>query len=361
VPIFHRRRIFLQLGASLTLSVMLAQCGAGGSSGELSRAGGASKNSGFIFKGIHHVSFSNVEYSTVAGKVSQDALAATGANWAGVVLLWFMPTSGSSSIAPATTTPSDNDVVAAITELHAKGLKVNLKPIVYPLDGWQGTIDPVDVNGWFASFNNFILHYAAMAANNHVEMLTFGTEYKLMSAGGNLSSWTDTITQIRNVYSGLLAYNANAGAVADEYTSVSFWNLVDVIGLDAYFSLTNHADPTVAEIKAAWSMNWRGENLVAAIQNFASAYPNRTVIFSEIGYQSKSGTNTNPWDWGTPGPVDDGEQQDCYEAMYEVWSQQASIKGNFWWDWPVAKPNLATDTDYSTWTKPAEGVLNTWQ
>lgn len=353
--------VLLRIIAMCTLLLLLVNCGGSGSYGGGGNNGSSGTiSSGFTYRGIHHVSFSNVEYSTSAGKASQDALASTGANWAGVVLLWFMPTSGSNSIAPASTTPSDNDVVAAITELHAKGVKVNLKPIAYPLDGWQGTINPTDVNGWFASFNNFILHYAAIAANNNVEMLTFGTEYKMMSGSANLANWTNTIDQIRNVYSGLLAYGANASAVGDEYTSVSFWSLTDVIGLDAYFSLTNHPDPTVAELKAAWSMNWRGENLLAAIQNFAGAYPNQPVIFTEIGYQSKSGTNTNPWDYGTPGPVDDNEQQNCYEAMYEVWSQQTAIKGNFWWDWPVAQPVLATDTDYSTWTKPAESVLQTW-
>jgi hypothetical protein len=47
--------------------------------------------------------------------------------------------------------------------------------------------------------------------------------------------------------------------------------------------------------------------------------------------------------------------------MYEVWSQQSAIKGNFWWAWPVPAPNVSTDTDYSTWKKPAEGIEQTWQ
>jgi hypothetical protein len=59
--------------------------------------------------------------------------------------------------------------------------------------------------------------------------------------------------------------------------------------------------------------------------------------------------------------VDDTEQRDCFEAMYEVWSQQTAIKGKFLWAWPVQPPVLATDTDYNPRNKPAETILLTWQ
>ena len=321
-------------------------------------------SSGFTYKGNTHVSWSNGEYSGANGTTSQDALAASGGNWAGVLVTWYMPTAVSTSIAAANNTPSDADVIAAITEFHNKGMKVMLKPHVDVQDGtWRGAISPSSASAWFTSFNNFILHYANIAKAYNVEMLCFGTEYKSMSGAVNAAAWANTISQIRSAYPapGLLAYAANSAAVGDEYTTVSFWNLVDVIGLDGYFSLTNHADPTLSELIAAWSMNKNSENVIAAVQNFAASYPNQPVIFTEIGYRSVAGGNINPWDFTTGSIVDDTEQRNCYEAMYEVWSQQTAIKGNFWWAWPVPQPVLATDTDYSTWTKPAQGILQTWQ
>src|SRR6185503_1412806 len=99
----------------------------------------ASVNSGFTLNGITHVSWSAGEYSTAAGKMSQDALAAAGGNWAGVMVTYYMPTYISTTIAPTSggpSTPSDADVVAAIGELHAMGLKVMLKPHVDTLDGY---------------------------------------------------------------------------------------------------------------------------------------------------------------------------------------------------------------------------------
>lgn len=325
-------------------------------------------NSGFAYNGITHVSWSTGEYSSAGGKTSQDALAGVQGNWAGVMVTWYMPTYTSTTIAPNSggpSTPSDADVIAAIGELHAMGMKVMLKPHVDPLDGsWRGQIAPTDVNAWFASYDTFIMHFAQLAQANGVELLCIGTELASMSGASYLANWTNIISQIRSAYSGPLAYAANAATTnGDEYTSVSFWSQVDVIGLDGYFSLTNHAHPTLGELISAWSSNKNGENIIAAVKNFAAAHPSQPVIFTEIGYRSVAGGNINPWDWSNPAlnQVDDIEQRNCYEAMYEVWSQQTAIRGNFWWAWPVPAPNLSSDTDYSTWNKPAEGIEQTWQ
>ena len=321
----------------------------------------AAQKSNFIYSGITHVSWSQGEYSSAAGATSEDALAATGAGWAGVLVTWYQANATATTIAPANNTPTDADVVAAITELHAKGLKVMLKPHVDGSDGsWRGTFQPSDVNAWFSSFTNFILHYAALAQSNGVEMLCFGTEFKDLS-GANLSNWTNVINLIRGVYSGKLTYAANATGSSDEFTSVVFWDQVDVIGLDAYVPLTDHADPTLAQLVSAWSNNRYGDNFVAAVTNFKGAHPSTPLIFTEIGYRSVAGTNEAPYDFSITGAVDGIEQQNCFEAMYEVWSQHPTImSGNFWWDWAVPQPG-SNDTDYTPWNKPAETLLQAWQ
>jgi hypothetical protein len=317
-------------------------------------------NSGFVYKGITHVSWSNGEYNSSAGTSAQDAMAATGGSWAGVLATQYMATKTSTTI--ATPTPSDADVIAAIQEFHAKGLKVMLKPHVDVTDGtWRGQIAPSDTAAWFQSFTTFITHYAQIAQNNNVEMLCFGTEYASMSGSANQISWDNVIDSVRAIYTGPLTYAANATFATDEFTSVSFWDKVDVIGLDAYFPLTNHSDPTVAQLVAAWSGNMNGENILADIQNFSNAHPGKPLIFTEIGYRSAAGTNTKPYDFSFTAPVDNTEQQNCFEAMYEVWSAQTSwMQGSFWWAWPVPVPS-STDTDYNPRNKPAQTVLENWQ
>jgi hypothetical protein len=321
----------------------------------------AAQHAAFTYHGATHVSWNAVEYSTATGTASQDALAATGTGWAGVLVTWYQANKDATSITAANNSPTDNDVIAAITELHSKGVKVMLKPHVDGADGsWRGTFTPSDVDAWFASYTNFITKYAILAQAQGVEMLCFGTEFVQLSGSANSARWASVIATIRANYTGPLTYAANATYGGDEFTSVSFWNLVDVIGLDAYFPLTNHSDPTIAELVAAWSNNKNGEDIVSAVQNFAGAHPGKPLIFTEIGYRSLAGTNTAPYDFTLSGAVDNMEQQDCFEAMYEVWSQHTFVmNGNFWWAWPVPAPGTG-DTDYNPRDKPALTVLENW-
>ena len=157
-----------------------------------------------------------------------------------------------------------------------------------------------------------------------------------------------------------LTYAANATFPADEFTAVSFWDQLDVMGLDAYFTLTNQNNPTLAQLTSAWTANANNENLVATIQNFASSRQ-KSVIFTELGYKSVDGANTRPWDFGLSGAQDLNEQRDCYEAAFAVWSQRtAFMKGILWWAWPVPAP-ASNDTDYNPRGKPAGTVLTSWQ
>ena len=319
-----------------------------------------STKSAFEYKGITHVSWWHGEYSTSTAAASEADIATTGSNWAGLLLTQYMASRTSATIAPTDQTPTDTDLVTAIAQLHNSGLKVMLKPHVDVSDGsWRGQIAPASVPVWFQNFTTFITHYAQLAQTNGVEMLCIGTEYVTMSGSANKVAWESVIAAVRAVYSGKIVYAANATYAADEFTSVSFWDSVDVIGLDAYFPLTNHADPTVSELVAAWSANRNGENIVQSVVNFAAAHPGKPVVFTEIGYRSVAGANISPWDYSTGSAVDNTEQQNCYEAMYRVWSQHPEVKGNFWWDWPVSPPGPG-DTDYNPRNKPAETTMQNW-
>ena len=91
----------------------------------------ATTKSGFLYRGITHTSYQPNEYNTGAGTTSQDALAATGATWAGVLVTQYQANATANAIAlDPNRTPTNAAVVAAITELHNQKLKVMLKPHV---------------------------------------------------------------------------------------------------------------------------------------------------------------------------------------------------------------------------------------
>jgi uncharacterized protein (TIGR03437 family) len=324
--------------------------------------------SGFQYNGIVHTSWSPTEYTTPAATTSRQELASTHASWASVLVTWYQDTVTSTTIAPvASTTPTDAAVEHAIQELHSLGLKVMLKPhvdLTYPVNGqWRGNINPGagNMDVWFASYTSFIVKYAQMAQAQGVEGLIMGTELVEMTGSANQSRWKAVIDAIRSNYSGLLVYGANATYLGDEFMSVSFWQWVDLIGLDGYVPLTDHADPKLAELVAAWRNNRWGQDFFAAVQNLNAAYQ-KPIIFTELGYVSAAGTNEAPYAYGiTPPPAyDPTEQRNCYDTFFLVWSPQSSwVKGVFWWDWEVTEPAPGS-LAYPPWGRPAEDVLRAW-
>ncbi len=324
--------------------------------------------SGFTYNGMVYVSYQSGEYlETPQGPNGAAAIRATGAAYASVVATQYEQTYTSNTIAPETAnspgynsstdplSPTDDAVVAAIANLQSQGLTVVMKPQVDSLDGkFRGEFAPTNVADWFASYQNFILHYAQIASQNNVGTLIIGTEFVSLSGAAYKSYWENIIAQLRSSYPNLtLVYGANSTYAQDEFTTVSFWDKVDIIGVDGYFPLTGHADPTVAELVAAWTNNTNGLNIVAALKNLQSTY-NKPLIFTELGYVSAPGTNEAPYASAAPGAAyDPTEQNNCYEAFFEVFSQQSSwMKGVFWWAWNVSPPG-STDTGYTPQNKPA--------
>ncbi|HET7293328.1 MAG TPA: hypothetical protein VFM88_12955 [Vicinamibacteria bacterium] len=342
------------------LACALAACGS--SDSPTPSPSPSSSPSRFEFNGINHVSFWHDEYQYPDAGVSRRELAATRANWAGVLVTWYMARRDASQVAPdPQRTPTDAAVRQAIAELRGQGLKVMLKPHVDVQDGtWRGTIAPADETAWFASYAAFVSRYAALAQETGAELFCVGTELVTLSGARHAGSWSAVIAAVRGRYGGPLTYAANAVSAADEFTSVSFWAQLDYLGLDAYTPLTDALAPTRQQLAAGWSRNRFGENMLAAFRNWQASW-NKPVLFTEIGYRSGDGANRAPWDFGVPLAPDTGEQADCYAAAFEVWTREAAwMRGLFWWSWSVPVP-AAGDTGYEPRRKPAEDVLRQWQ
>jgi serralysin len=345
---------------ALFVALTLTACGSTG--GGPSDPATPAPTGRFLYNGLDHVSWWHDEYLSAEASSSRRALATTSANWAGVLVTWYMPDKNSTIIEPdLLQTPTDEAVRRAIQELRSQGQKVMLKPHVDVKDGtWRGTITPADKNAWFQSYRTFILHYAALAQETGVELLCVGTELATLSDARSADEWSDVIAGVRGTFGGLLTYAANATSPADEFTSVSFWGRLDVLGLDAYVPLTDKINPTREELVRAWTRNRYGADMVAAFRNWQAAW-GKPVIFTEIGYRSADGANRAPWDWQASASADVAEQADCYEAAYQVWTREnAWMNGIFWWAWSVPEPRPG-DTDYNPRGKPAEEVLRRWQ
>ncbi|MBZ0258179.1 hypothetical protein K8I31_19090, partial [bacterium] len=207
-------------------------------------------------------------------------MSAAGVEWAALTVFWFQD--DVDSIGPIEPdynrySASRESLVKAIQDMHANGIKVLLKPHVDNRSGaWRGEINPSEA--WFGSYEDYIVDWAMFAEENGCDMLSIGCEYVKTTRGTAWEpQWRRIIASVREVYSGPLTYASNHG----NETAIPWWDAVDYIGIDAYYPLTNEDDPTLDELRAVWQAR------ANAIESWVErVWPDRPVIFTEIGYRS---------------------------------------------------------------------------
>ncbi|MBD3359485.1 MAG: hypothetical protein GF365_02145 [Candidatus Buchananbacteria bacterium] len=268
-----------------------------------------------------------------------------------LVITWYQDSLTATTIYDGDTkTPSDTGITHVTNYAHSLGLDVYFKPHVdiwQRSDLWRGDItfaNEADWTAWFASYNSFISYYLDLAEALNVEGFVIGVE--LVGTEHRETDWRDTVAIGRSKFTGLITYNANH----DSYLNVTWWDVVDFIGISGYFPLTSSYTQTQAQLNAAWS-GWLTE-----LSNFATTW-NMDIVFMEIGYQSYNGTNISPW-WAPTSTTDYQEQADCYEAAFNNLLHQPWFKGMYWWMWywdPVQ------DVDgFDIFQKPAELTMRWW-
>jgi len=329
-----------------------------------------SASSGYHWRGATIVAWDASDYSTSDFDKSIQNLKDVGANWVGFTQFYFMENRTSSTIEECyeSYTSYDAALEHAISVAHDLRLKVALRPIVdikFPEEGdWRGNIAPTNRNLWYASYRDYINHYAEFAQNHDVELFAIGTE--LNSMQGDLTEWTHIINNVTQRYHGSITYSASWDRYGVDY--VGFWNDLDFIGVDAYFPLTDSNNPSVEGLKNAWlsssATGYVGRKWIDELQGNASLV-GKKVIFTEIGYVSQDGTNTQPWNYTLSDTVDLQEQADCYQAALEIFKDKTWFQGWFWWNWET-DPNAGKPQDpdtyagYTPQNKPAQDILHTY-
>jgi hypothetical protein len=86
---------------------------------------------------------------------------------------------------------------------------------------------------------------------------------------------------------------------------------------------------------------------------------NKTVIFTEVGYESRADTAVHPW--ASTGPLDLDAQANAYEAMFQAVNNQKWFMGSLWWAWSTDyQDGGQSNSGFSPRMKPAADVLRKW-
>ncbi len=277
---------------------------------------------------------------------------ATGATHVSLVVPYYQYDIRSVRIGPHPRfSPQPGVLTRTVKEARAMGLKVFLFPILrleYAAtpDEWRGALRPHDPDAWWASYTEFILQMARVAARHGVSALCVGSELSAMDT--RPERWTPLIARARKIFRGQLVYSANW----DHYDKVGIWHLVDLAGLSAYFPLIGGDEkPTLHRLIHAWReqrvriSRWR-------------ARIGKPLLFTELGYHSQARTSSTPWDEAADKPVSLEEQALCYQAFMRVWRGTSYLRGVYFWTWfgwggPRSR-------EYTPRGKPAARVICQW-
>jgi len=184
----------------------------------------------------------------------------------------------------------------------------------------------------------------------------------MVTASAHSANYISLVGQVRKYYSGTVTYSANWGTKLQsvlppcndkslssswggEIDNINWINALDIIGLDAYYYLTNEQNPSMQDLMNAW------DPIVSHIRNI-SEYWNKSVIFTEIGYRSIEGASIHPGWWNNSAVSNITQQAACYQAVFESFINQSWWEGIHWWSWstnPLAGGQ--GDTDFTPQNK----------
>ena len=248
--------------------------------------------------------------------------------------------------------PTLETIADAIRLSRRAGLEVTLFPIVRlcraasPKE-WRGTLAPANRDAWFASYGALLSDLASLGALTGASRLAVGSE--LSSLDSDLSRWRPVVQRTRALFPGTLLYSANW----DHYRDARLFELVDEIGVVAYFGLRDQDGPSdVASLSARW------RSLRREIEHDLNGYA-KPFVLSELGYRSRTGSTAAPWDEAAGGVPDAGEQMRGFQAFRQAWTAptqgKSSLAGLYVWNWyGYGGPET---TSYTPRGKPAVDVI----
>jgi hypothetical protein len=247
---------------------------------------------------------------------------------------WILSDVTSVLMQPDADTPRDADILATIRAAERLGLGVSMMPYLRirhaePGD-WRGTLRPSDPDAWWTEYGAFVRHYAAMG---RIKIFVMGSELSSMSGDEWAERWEHLAEGLRHRGVDRLAFVANHDAL-DLQAPFEF---VDVAGVSAYF-------PVLGDPDAAWRAH------AGRLETFAQEVQRPLVIF-ELGFPSRQGGLTRPWDHVAGTPVDVDAQALGYRSATSALTDAEWLEGLFFWAW--YGDGGERDRSYSPRGKPA--------
>ena len=295
-------------------------------------------------------------YGSVEADRSMARVRALGANSVAIVPYAFMrdptvpaplriPTGGMGE--------NDERVTRAIQSAQSHGMAVLLKPQIWLRGSWPGEITMRSEADWdlfFGHYEAWITHYARLAEELEVDILSLGVELGKATVGHE-DRWVELAARVREVYGGELVYAANWYGELDD---LGFWRAFDYIGVDSYYPLSGSRNASDADLLSG------ALEVTAKLASLHERY-DRPVMLTEIGFASTEAPWREPHASERSPRPNAQHQARSYEAMIAALDEAPWLGGVFWWKWPSHGREAGPQhRGFSPLGKQAEDALAKW-
>jgi hypothetical protein len=296
-------------------------------------------------------------------------------------------------------TPSDTSIIRFLDLQKKMGYKSMFYPMIFVHEDnkpWRGRItgSSLDVANFFnktGGYNDFILHYAKLVKGK-IDAFIIGSELigltKICDENNNFPAIIELInlaTKVKEILGKDVIVTYSADWSEYHHTSGGWFNLdplwasehIDVVGIDAYFPLTDEAQSgyDIEKIKSGWENGegydfyYEDENRIIkkpldakyAWKNIRYWWENKhynpdnkvtkwlpkmkPIWFTEYGFPSVNGATNQPNIFYDPASIEGGMPRfskgniDMYiqrlaiQATEEYWENSDMVTNKFLWTW----------------------------
>lgn len=254
------------------------------------------------------------------------------ANSVSVSFPFFVTGRSADKVEASSSTPTPAQLGTIVEAAQNAGLYVSVRPLLDETSLRESRVQwqPIDQAAWFRSYRDFLLPYATMAQQDHVQEFIVGAEFSRFSRS---SYWNSLDTALRSVYTGTLAFANNWGG--DQFTGHGGKGVAETV--DAY-------PPMQPPLLAAW-------------ESFDRKLSAGTVE-TEVGIDAVAGAYKRPWqhEWTAATSLDTSVQADWFTAACHA-VEKTHLGGIYFWPLAFSQQLTGpTPADQGLWAHSAGGA-----